>query len=91
MMLKCILFVYKKFHVQYKFGCGKKSVQTGHSSSIGSVSTWHASGPKFDPHVRHILSWRLGHEKISRAILPLPLIQEKQLSVTGEKMCTKYW
>ena len=25
------------------------------------------------------------------AILPLPLIQEEQLSVTGERMCTKYW
>ena len=37
---------------------------------------WHASGPEFDPHVRHIRSWRLGHEKISTAILPLRLIQE---------------
>ena len=35
----------------------------GRGSSIGSVSAWHASGPEFDPHVRHILSWRLGHEK----------------------------
>ena len=60
-------------------------------SSIGSVSAWHASGPEFDPHVRHILSWRLGHETISTAILPLPLIQEEQLSVTGERLCTKYW
>ena len=39
----------------------------------------------------HILSRRLGHENISTAILPLPLIQEEQLSVTGERMCTKYW
>ena len=50
--------------------------RTGRGSSIGSV---------FDPHVRHILSWRLGHENISTAILPLPLIQEEQLSVTGER------
>ena len=64
---------------------------TGCGSSIGSESAWHASGPEFDPHVRHILSWRLGHENISTAILPLPLIQEEQLSVTGEKRCTKYW
>ena len=63
----------------------------GRGSSIGSVSTWHASGPEFDSHIRHILSWRLGHEKISTTILPLPLIQEEQLSVTGESMCTKYW
>ena len=64
---------------------------TGRGSSIGSVFAWHASGPEFDPHVRHILSWRLGHENISTAIFPLPLIQEEQLSVTGERMCAKYW
>ena len=46
--------------------------------------------PSLTPHVRHILSWRLGHEKISTAILPLLLIQEEQLSVTGERMYTKY-
>ena len=62
---------------------------TGRGSPIGSEFAWHASGPEFDPHVRHILSWRLGHENISTAILPLPLIQEEQLSVTGERMCTK--
>ena len=54
------------------------------------MSALHASGPEFDPHVRHILSWRLGHEKICTAIFPLPLILEEQLSVTGERMCTKY-
>ena len=52
---------------------------TGRGSSIGSEFAWHASGPEFDPHVRHILSWRLGHENISKAILLLPLIQEEQL------------
>ena len=51
----------------------------------------HASSPEYDPHVRHILSWRHGHEKISTAFLPLLLFQEEQLSVTGERMCTKYW
>ena len=61
------------------------------SSSIGIMFAWHANGPKFDAHVQHILSWRLGHENIFAAILPLPLIQEEQLSVTGERMCTKYW
>ena len=25
------------------------------------------------------------------AILPLPLIQEEQFSVNGERMCAKYW
>ena len=67
------------------------SLLAGRGSSIGSEFTWHASGPEFDPHVRHILSWRLGHENISTAILPFPLIQEEQLLVTGERICTKYW
>ena len=58
---------------------------------MGSVSAWHTNGPEFDPHVRHVLSWRLGHEKISTTNLPLPLIQEEQLSANGERMCTKYW
>ena len=36
-------------------------------------------------------SWScLGHEQNSTAILPLPLIQEEKLLVTGERMCTKY-
>ena len=30
-------------------------------------------------------------ETFSKAILPLPLIQEEQLSVIGERMYTKYW
>ena len=36
-------------------------------------------GPGFDTRSGHILSFLL------------PLIQEGQLSVTGESMCTKYW
>ena len=61
------------------------TVRAGRGSSIESMSAWHASSPEFDPHVRHIPTWRLGHENISMAILPFPLIQEEQLSVTGEK------
>ena len=56
--------------------------ETGRGSSIGSEFAWHVSGPEFDPHVRHILSSRLGHENISTAIFPPPLIQEEQLSVS---------
>ena len=62
------------------------TVSTGRGSSIGSEFAWHTSGPEFDPYVRHILSWRLGHENISTVILPLLLIQEEQLSVTGERL-----
>ena len=30
-------------------------------------------------------------KKNSTTIVSLPLIQEGQLSITGERMCTKYW
>ena len=33
----------------------------------------------------------IGHEITSTAILSLPLNQEGQLSVTGKRMCNKYW
>ena len=59
---------------------------------IGCVSAWYAEGRGFDPHVQqNVLSQGFGHEKISTTILSLPLIQEGQLSVTGEIMGTKYW
>ena len=52
-----------------------------------------ADGRNIDPHVRNILSLRFFHENISADILPLPLIQEEQYSVNGERMYmyTKYW
>ena len=43
----------------------------------------------FDPYrVSNILLWRFDHEIFSTVILSLPLIQEGQLSVSGERMCT---
>ena len=40
------------------------------------------------PWVSNILSWRFDHEIFSVVILYLPLLQEGQLSVSGERMCT---
>ena len=37
------------------------------------------------------VSVMFGYENISMTILPLPLIQEEQLSVNGKRMYTKYW
>ena len=64
---------------------------TGRSSLVGCASTWYADGCGFDPHVRHhlfvkIWPWHHFHWHSP----PLPLIQVGQLSVTGERMCTKY-
>ena len=58
--------------------------------SLG-VSAWYAASRGFDPHARQHSFVEIGHEIISTTILSLPLIQEGQLSVTGERMCTKYW
>ena len=43
------------------------------------------------PRVRSPCPAHLVMSKISTTILPLPLIQEEQFSVKGERMCTKYW
>ena len=63
----------------------------GRNSLVGSNFAWESWGTVIDPHVWHILLWRFGHENISTAILPLPLIQEEHLSVNGQRMCAKYW
>ena len=43
----------------------------------------------FDPRrFGNNLSWRFDHEIFSTVILSLPVIQEGQLSVSGERMCT---
>ena len=62
---------------------------TGRGSSIGCASALYADGRWFDPHVRQHSFVEIGHKIISMAILSLLLIQEGQLSVTGERMCTK--
>ena len=48
--------------------------EAGSRSSVSSASDSRARGPRFDTRSGHILSF------------PLPLIQEGQLSVTGERM-----
>ena len=50
----------------------------GPRSAVGSASDSRARGPGFDTLSGHKLSFLL------------PLIQEWQLSVTGESMCAKY-
>ena len=54
-------------------------LDTGPRGVVGSVSDPRAKGSGFDTRSGHILSFLL------------PLIQERQLSVTGESVCTKYW
>ena len=51
----------------------------GLCSAVGRAPDSKVRGPGFDTRSGHILSFLL------------PLIQEGQLSVTGESMCMKYW
>ena len=60
-------------------------------SAVGSASDCRSRGSEFEPQPGRITFVEIGHEIIIVAILPLPLIQEGQLSVTVESMCTKYW
>ena len=63
----------------------------GRASSFGCASAWYADGHGFDPHIRQQFFVEIGHEIISMTILSLPLIQQGQLSVNGERICTKHW
>ena len=64
--------------------------KAGLSGSVGCTSNWWSGGCGFDPH--HMgnifVSWRFGHKIFSTVILSLPLIQEGQLSASGERTCT---
>ena len=55
--------------------------------SVGCTPAWYSDGRGFGPPVRQ----NIGHKIIATAILSLALIQVGQFSVTGKRMCTKYW
>ena len=61
----------------------------GLRGSVGCSSDWRPGGRGFNP----LREWQhsfveLDHEIFSTVILFLPLIQERQLSVSGGRMCT---
>ena len=62
------------------------------SSSVAQLdapSDWRPGGRGFNPRRGRQHSFvEIDHEIFSTAILSLPLIQEGQLSVSGERMCT---
>ena len=52
-------------------------------------SDWRPGGRRFNPHRGRQHSFvETDHEIFSTVILSLPLIQERQLSVSGERRCT---
>ena len=58
-------------------------------AQLDASSDWRPGGRVFNPcrGLQHSLM-EIGHEIFSTVILSLPLIQEGQLSVSGERMCT---
>ena len=56
---------------------------------LDAPSDWRPGGHRFNPHRGRQHSFvEIDHEIFSTVILSLPLIQEGQLSVSGERMCT---
>ena len=63
--------------------------RAGLGGSVGCASDWRPGGRGFNPRrgLQHSFV-EIDHEIFSAVILSLPLIQEGQLSVSGERMCT---
>ena len=58
-------------------------------AQLDAPSDWRPGGHGFTPHQgRQHYFVEIDHEIFSMVILSLPLIQEGQLSVSGERMCT---
>ena len=58
-------------------------------AQLDAPSDWRPWGRGFNPRQGRQHSFvEIDHEIFSTVILPLPLIQEGQLSVSGERMCT---
>ena len=58
-------------------------------AQLDAPSYWRPGGRGFDPRRGRQHSFvEIDHEIFSTVILSLPLIQEGQLSVSGERMCT---
>ena len=58
-------------------------------AQLDAASDWRSGGRGFNPRRRRQHSFlEFDHEIFSTVILSLPLIQEGQVSVSGERMCT---
>ena len=68
----------QKYKIIIKFSFFQAQVSLIIPGRVGRAPDSHVRGPGFDTRSGHILSFLL------------PLIQEGQLSVTGESMCTKH-
>ena len=61
-------------------------------AQLDAPSDWRPGGRGFNPRQGWQHSFvEIGREIFSTVILSLLLIQEGQLSVSGERMCAQYW
>ena len=66
-----------------------RTVQRASVAQLDAPSDWRPGGRGFNPRRGRQHSFvEIDHEIFSAVILSLPLIQEGQLSVSGERMCT---
>ena len=68
----------------------KRGLVSSARSDVPRDIAWYADVRGFDPAIRQHSFMGIGQEIISRAILPLLLLRVGQLSITGQKMYTKY-
>ena len=87
------------FYVNRFTNCGKRCIRMCLTMStdtymasvaqLDAPSDWRPGGRGFNPRRSRQHSFvEIDHEIFSEVILSLPLIQEVQLSVSGERMCT---
>ena len=68
---------------------GLTRVRPASVAQFDAPSDWKPGGREFNPRRGRRHSFvEIDHEIFSTVILSLPLIQEGQLSVSGERMCT---
>ena len=85
-MQKLLTFFSKNISVYTIFN---DQVTPASVAQLDGPSDWRPGGRGFNPRRGRQLSFvEIDHEIFSMVILSLPLIQEGQLSVSGERMCT---
>ena len=87
LMLQGYFLTRDHFYICDKFARGP--MEKDGLSVFGCASDWRPGGRGFDPRRGRQHSFvEIDHEIFSTVILSLRLIQEGQLSVSGERMCT---
>ena len=80
----CVMYINN-----YKDYYGNQNIGPASVAQLDAPSDWRPGGRRFNPRRgRQHAFVEIDHEIFSTVILSLPLIQEGQLSVSSERMCT---